>query len=48
LSQISANDDQDISPNYYDLSTFKKGDIKTALQRASTKLMRKEAEKGRR
>ncbi|KAJ4380451.1 DEAH-box ATP-dependent RNA helicase prp43 [Didymella sp. IMI 355093] len=37
----------DISPNYYDLATFKKGDIKTALQRASTKLMRKEAEKRR-
>jgi pre-mRNA-splicing factor ATP-dependent RNA helicase DHX15/PRP43 len=36
----------DISPNYYDLASFKKGDIKTALQRASTKLMRKEAEKG--
>jgi pre-mRNA-splicing factor ATP-dependent RNA helicase DHX15/PRP43 len=44
---IFANSGQDISPNYYDLSTFKKGDIKTALQRASTRLMRKEAEKRR-
>jgi pre-mRNA-splicing factor ATP-dependent RNA helicase DHX15/PRP43 len=41
-----ANKAQDISPNYYDLSQFKKGDIKNALQRVSTKLMRKEAEKG--
>jgi pre-mRNA-splicing factor ATP-dependent RNA helicase DHX15/PRP43 len=37
---------QDISPNYYDLSQFKKGDIRTALQRVSTKLQRKEVEKG--
>jgi pre-mRNA-splicing factor ATP-dependent RNA helicase DHX15/PRP43 len=43
-----ANEDQDISPNYYDLSQFKKGEIKTALQRVTTKLQRKEAEKGRR
>jgi pre-mRNA-splicing factor ATP-dependent RNA helicase DHX15/PRP43 len=42
------NSSQDISPNYYDLSQFKKGDIKLALQRVSTKLQRKEAEKGRR
>jgi pre-mRNA-splicing factor ATP-dependent RNA helicase DHX15/PRP43 len=39
---------QDISPNYYDLSQFKKGEIKTALQRVVTKLQRKEAEKPRR
>jgi pre-mRNA-splicing factor ATP-dependent RNA helicase DHX15/PRP43 len=48
LLVISANDPQDISPNYYDLSQFKKGDIKLALQRVSTKLQRKEADKGSR
>ncbi|KAH7110839.1 P-loop containing nucleoside triphosphate hydrolase protein [Dendryphion nanum] len=34
----------DIAPNYYDLDTFKKGDIKTALQRVVQKVARKEAE----
>ncbi|CAI6243729.1 unnamed protein product [Periconia digitata] len=38
----------DIAPNYYDISAFKKGDIKSALQRVSTKVARKDAEKGRR
>lgn len=36
----------DIAPNYYDLDTFKKGDIKTALQRTVDKMRRKEAIKG--
>ncbi|XTI83670.1 pre-mRNA splicing factor ATP-dependent RNA helicase PRP16 [Cenococcum geophilum] len=36
----------DIAPNYYDLDTFKKGDIKTALQRTVDKIRRKEAIKG--
>jgi pre-mRNA-splicing factor ATP-dependent RNA helicase DHX15/PRP43 len=43
-----ANPSQDISPNYYDLAQFKKGEIKQALQRVVTKFQRKEAEKGRR
>ncbi|KAF2185299.1 P-loop containing nucleoside triphosphate hydrolase protein [Zopfia rhizophila CBS 207.26] len=35
----------EISSVYYDLDTFKKGEIKTALQRVHTKMARKEAEK---
>jgi len=38
----------DISPNYYDLSQFKKGEIKSALQRVVTNWQRKEAQKGNR
>ncbi|KAF2260815.1 putative Pre-mRNA-splicing factor ATP-dependent RNA helicase PRP43 [Lojkania enalia] len=38
----------DIAPNYYDLDTFKKGEVKNALQRTVNKMMRKEAERGRR
>jgi pre-mRNA-splicing factor ATP-dependent RNA helicase DHX15/PRP43 len=44
----AANIHQDISPNYYDLPQFKKGEIKNALQRVVTKIQRKEAEKSRR
>lgn len=36
----------DIAPTYYDLDTFKKGDIKTALQKTVDKMRRKEAIKG--
>ncbi|TVY91539.1 putative pre-mRNA-splicing factor ATP-dependent RNA helicase [Lachnellula willkommii] len=35
----------DIAPNYYDLSTFKKGDVKTALERTLDKVKRKQATK---
>ncbi|MCJ1413459.1 DEAH-box ATP-dependent RNA helicase prp43, partial [Ptychographa xylographoides] len=35
----------DIAPTYYDLSTFKKGEVKTALVRATEKVRRKEAMK---
>ncbi|KAH8601438.1 P-loop containing nucleoside triphosphate hydrolase protein [Bisporella sp. PMI_857] len=35
----------DIAPNYYDLDTFSKGDIKTALQRTMEKVRRKKAMK---
>ncbi|KAF2120671.1 P-loop containing nucleoside triphosphate hydrolase protein [Lophiotrema nucula] len=38
----------DIAPNYYDLDTFKKGEIKNALQRTLNKVIRKEADKGKR
>jgi pre-mRNA-splicing factor ATP-dependent RNA helicase DHX15/PRP43 len=34
----------DIAPTYYDIDTFKKGEIKNALQRTLNKMMRKEAE----
>ena len=34
---------QDIAPNYYDISTFGKGDVKTALVRAMERIQRKEA-----
>lgn len=37
---------QDIAPTYYDLSTFKKGEVKTALVRVTEKIRRKEAMKG--
>ncbi|KAI9885695.1 MAG: exosome non-catalytic core subunit rrp46 [Watsoniomyces obsoletus] len=33
----------DIAPTYYDLETFKKGDVKTALQRTQEKIRRREA-----
>jgi len=36
----------DIAPTYYDISTFAKGEIRTALQRASEKIKRKQAMKG--
>ncbi|PQE27809.1 pre-mRNA-splicing factor atp-dependent RNA helicase prp43 protein [Rutstroemia sp. NJR-2017a WRK4] len=36
----------DIAPTYYDLTTFTKGEIRTALQRASEKIKRKQAMKG--
>ncbi|KAI1000390.1 putative pre-mRNA-splicing factor ATP-dependent RNA helicase [Podosphaera aphanis] len=38
----------DIAPNYYDLSTFPKGEIQTALQRVSEKIRRRQASKSRR
>ncbi|OJD37919.1 pre-mrna-splicing factor atp-dependent rna helicase prp43 [Diplodia corticola] len=38
----------DIAPNYYDLPSFKKGDIKMALQRTVDKMRRREAIKGKR
>lgn len=34
---------QDIAPNYYDLSEFKKGDMRLTLQRVADKVKRKEA-----
>lgn len=37
---------QDIAPNYYDISTFGKGEVKNALQRTIDKVRRKEATKG--
>jgi hypothetical protein len=37
---------QDIAPNYYDLSTFAKGEVKTALQRTMDKVKRKQAMRG--
>ena len=37
---------KDIAPTYYDLSTFAKGDVKTALTRTMEKVRRKEAMKG--
>ena len=36
----------DIAPNYYNIAEFKKGEIRTALQRAADKVRRKEAMKG--
>ncbi|GME32846.1 Helicase [Neofusicoccum parvum] len=38
----------DIAPNYYDIATFKKGDIKNALQRTVDKMRRRDAIKGKR
>ncbi|KAH8816342.1 P-loop containing nucleoside triphosphate hydrolase protein [Xylogone sp. PMI_703] len=35
----------DIAPNYYDIDTFAKGEIKTALQRTADKMKRKQAYK---
>jgi len=37
---------QDIAPTYYDLDNWKKGEMKTALQRTVDKIKRKEAMKG--
>lgn len=37
---------QDIAPTYYDLDTFKKGEVKTALMRTVEKMRRREAIKG--
>lgn len=37
----------DIAPNYYDIDSFSKGDVKTALQRCATKVQREQARKGR-
>jgi len=39
------NSYKDIAPIYYDLSTFPKGEIKTALQRTMEKIQRKQAMK---
>ncbi|KAJ0135566.1 hypothetical protein CTA2_2301 [Colletotrichum tanaceti] len=36
---------QEIAPVYYDLDSFEKGDVKTALTRAAEKKRRKEAMK---
>ncbi|KAL8705208.1 MAG: hypothetical protein Q9201_001664 [Fulgogasparrea decipioides] len=36
----------DIAPNYYDLATFTKGPVKSALERAMQKIRRKEMMKG--
>lgn len=33
---------QDIAPTYYDISTFPKGEIRSALMRAADRLSRKE------
>lgn len=38
----------DIAPNYYDIASFKKGDVKMALQRTVDKMRRREAIKGKR
>ena len=43
LPSKNANLAQDIAPTYYDISTFQKGDIRAALQRATDKIRRKEA-----
>jgi hypothetical protein len=39
---------QDIAPTYYDLDTFPKGEIKTALTRTAEKIRRRQADKSRR
>ncbi|KAK2766919.1 DEAH-box ATP-dependent RNA helicase prp43 [Arachnomyces sp. PD_36] len=36
----------DISPNYYDISTFPKGEVRTALLRAAERMARKEKMRG--
>ena len=41
-----ANFAQDIAPTYYDITTFGKGAVKSALQRTIDKVRRKEATKG--
>lgn len=33
---------QDIAPTYYDINSFPKGDIRSALTRAADRLVRKE------
>ena len=37
---------QDIAPNYYNIEEFKKGEVRTALQRTQEKIRRREAIKG--
>lgn len=37
---------QDIAPTYYDVPSFPKGEVKTALQRVEDKIKRKKAMKG--
>lgn len=37
---------KDIAPIYYDIDTFPKGEIKTAIQRTVEKVRRKQAMKG--
>ncbi|TAQ88625.1 hypothetical protein B7494_g3070 [Chlorociboria aeruginascens] len=44
--ESKANNKQDIAPTYYDLSTFAKGEIKTALQKTLDRVKRKKAMKG--
>ncbi len=39
-------DMKDIAPTYYDISTFKQGDVKSALMRTGEKIRRREALKG--
>ena len=39
---------QDLAPHYYDVSTFPKGEMKTALVRAGERMARKEKMKGSR
>ena len=36
---------QDIAPMYYDIDSFKKGEIKNGLQRTADKIRRKQAAK---
>lgn len=36
----------EIAPNYYDLDTFDKGEVKTALMRVTERIRRKQAMKG--
>ena len=38
--------EQDIAPTYYDLNNFKKGEMKTALQRTIDKVNRSKSTKG--
>lgn len=42
VTQIKAEWLLEIAPVYYDLDTFQKGDVKTALQRTAEKVKRKE------
>jgi pre-mRNA-splicing factor ATP-dependent RNA helicase DHX15/PRP43 len=42
LQYTPANREQDIAPTYYDIETFPKGDIRSALVRAAERLARKE------
>jgi pre-mRNA-splicing factor ATP-dependent RNA helicase DHX15/PRP43 len=37
---------QDIAPNYYDISTFPKGEVKTALVRTQERMQRRQKMKG--
>jgi pre-mRNA-splicing factor ATP-dependent RNA helicase DHX15/PRP43 len=46
LSIMTNIQSQDIAPTYYDLTTFAKGEIRTALQRTLDKVKRKQAMKG--